>query len=1092
MSIKTKNPTVCYTHTKDNPCYVVPPEEFTRHLQGARIKSSTIEVSFNSGFSAEAQSAFNYAIDIWESLISSPVTIKIDAYWSPLSTNVLGGALYTSAFANFDGAQKLSVFYPVALAEKITGRNLNGNDHEIFIQFNSNINWNYDPNATPASGQFDLVSVVLHEIGHGLGFAGTFSANATDGRFGLQSTGLPMIYDVPIENGGLENLIRVYQSPSGNLRTQLISNDLFFNSATSSRPKLYAPGTFSSGSSISHLDETTYNNTLHALMTPQIAPAEKIHNPGIAWDMLKDMGWEMVKINHIALTDRENIADPFIVTVHVDADNGYSSRNQNLFYTTDGTTFTTVPLTPTGTPNELTATIPSTGASQEYGYYISIADNAGREFVRPGKTLRKLNTEKQNVFVFATGPDNKAPIITHSAKPFLLESETSLKLDAVVTDNIGIALVMVEYFINDIPQTPQQLILTSPETDSIYSITLAIGTLTRGDEVKYRIVATDNSSNSNQSSSPASDFYILNVVGLEPTQDSYANTFNTTSNDFFGNGFSITQPSGFANPAIHSSHPYPEGNGSPNDELNFVYQLKIPIKIKSNDAILRFDEIVLVEPGESGTVFGSDQFWDYVVVEGSTDGGITWTPVADGYDSRANSVWLTRYNSAISDNNSTAVGDPTLYRLRSFDLLNRFNTADEVVIRFRLFSDPFAAGWGWAIDNLKIQIDDTPPRILHDHIDYLMVGDDVLEVSTRASDASGIESLRVEYRINGGEISTQEFIVNPPANQYTFSLTGLSSLAVNDLVEYRVLAKDSIGNESKFPALFDFIKVPIVSFNSSITTYTQNFNTPTTDFVGNFFSVEQPANFTDGAIHSTHFYPTGAGLNNTSFFSTTLKKPITISSSNSIMRFDEIVIVEGHPAGVTFGSPNFKDYVIVDGSKDAGSTWMPIIEGYDFVGGLASWGSAFNGGLDGSSEMFRTRLIDLTANGNFQPGNEVIIRFRLFSNETVNGWGWAIDNLYIQDPITSIETELEKNFKIYPNPITNNTLTIYAESNSSHHSEIVLITIHGKKIFATTVDHENGRLFYQLDVSTVPAGLYLVRIQGSSGEKIIRKFIKSN
>ena len=32
-----------------------------------------------------------------------------------------------------------------------------------------------------------------------------------------------------------------------------------------------------------------------------------------------------------------------------------------------------------------------------------------------------------------------------------------------------------------------------------------------------------------------------------------------------------------------------------------------------------------------------------------------------------------------------------------------FSEGDTILIRFRLFSDPYAHGWGWAIDNLRIQ-----------------------------------------------------------------------------------------------------------------------------------------------------------------------------------------------------------------------------------------------------------------------------------------------------------------------------------------------------------------------------------------------------
>src|SRR5690606_20432683 len=127
-------------------------------------------------------------------------------------------------------------------------------------------------------------------------------------------------------------------------------------------------------------------------------------------------------------------------------------------------------------------------------------------------------------------------------------------------------------------------------------------------------------------------------------------------------------------------------------------------------ALMRFDEIVLVEPGDNGSVFGDDGFYDYVLVEGSADGGSTWQPFIPGYDARANNTWLSRYNGNIIDHISQAAGEPSLYRERTIDLLENgnFSPGDEVLIRFRLFADQLANGWGWAIDNLVIQEEDEP------------------------------------------------------------------------------------------------------------------------------------------------------------------------------------------------------------------------------------------------------------------------------------------------------------------------------------------------------------------------------------------------
>jgi len=47
-----------------------------------------------------------------------------------------------------------------------------------------------------------------------------------------------------------------------------------------------------------------------------------------------------------------------------------------------------------------------------------------------------------------------------------------------------------------------------------------------------------------------------------------------------------------------------------------------------------------------------------------------------------------------------------LYVDHKINLLGTFDPGDTVVFRFRLFSDPLKTGWGWAIDNIRIQMEE--------------------------------------------------------------------------------------------------------------------------------------------------------------------------------------------------------------------------------------------------------------------------------------------------------------------------------------------------------------------------------------------------
>jgi hypothetical protein len=151
--------------------------------------------------------AFQFAANLWGATINSGVTITIRANWGPMTctatTATLGAAGAVSTWRDFQHAPVAGTWYPAALANALEGTDLNPNSPEISAQFNSNLGntgcldgvhfyLGLDGNHGPDQ---DLVSVLLHEFGHGLGFqsftntsTGVESGNAQNGFF-------PSIYD---------------------------------------------------------------------------------------------------------------------------------------------------------------------------------------------------------------------------------------------------------------------------------------------------------------------------------------------------------------------------------------------------------------------------------------------------------------------------------------------------------------------------------------------------------------------------------------------------------------------------------------------------------------------------------------------------------------------------------------------------------------------------------------------------------------------------------------------------------------------------------------------------------------------------------
>lgn len=713
---------VCYGSDKVGTLRVPAPAEFLqlRNLPNARVAAPTSQfiMTYDTAMPDSARIAFQYAVDIWQSILISKVPIRVTVSWRPLSqTGALAATGIANYLRNFPGAQKYQTWYPIAIAEKILEQEINGNQADMFVAVNPSITWYYGKDGKTPSTKYDFVSTMLHELAHGLGYSASFGIIGDQGSYGKiggEGTGSPAIYDWYVENVDAKKLTS-FTNNSADLKKQFTSSGLFFNSTLVNaankglRAPLYAPSTYAEGSSISHLDDATYNNTINALMTFAADRGESILDPGpVTKAMLGEMGWAMVYIKHSPVNDSEDLVSPVSITATVTGDSTLATNPVELTYFVNNfNTKTVVAMTPTGKANEYRATIPASTADRTVGYFITAKDKNSKTYSAP-PAEPQLNTNGPNVYIFKTGTDKTPPTIAHTPIPFLLDSQTSAILVADVVDDysFGIDTVYVDYQINGVAQ--KSLPMKYIDSTDTYQLELkfAAGSLKANDVIKYRIVARDKSKAKNQGAMPTSDFYSVQVYGIRAAADTYENNFNATSNDFVGNGFTITTPTGFLNGSLNSPHPYVNGV-APTYQNNYIYQLLTPITINSSQPYIRFDEIVLVEPGETSSLFGEPEFYDYVVVEGSKDNGKTWTAFESGYDARDFGNWLTAWNKTVDANqNSTTVATPDLYRSRQINMTSSglFKAADKVLIRFRLYADELAAGWGWSIDNLRIQL----------------------------------------------------------------------------------------------------------------------------------------------------------------------------------------------------------------------------------------------------------------------------------------------------------------------------------------------------------------------------------------------------
>ncbi len=249
---------------------------------------------------------FKHAAKFWEAVIGSSVAIVVGAKFDPLTCSstqaVLGSAGATSIHGNFPNAPVANTWYPQSLANSLANSDLSVNA-DITATFNSSIdnnnnclnntNWYYGLDGNRPGGTIELLTVVLHEISHGLGFA-TFVNISTGARFNNRNDAFMLKledHSVAQTWNQLTDAGRLASSTDtadlhwvGPNVTALIAN--YTSGVNQGHIRMYAPATLAQGSSVSHFSNAL---TPNELMEPFDTGPKS--GPGLALPLLRDIGW---------------------------------------------------------------------------------------------------------------------------------------------------------------------------------------------------------------------------------------------------------------------------------------------------------------------------------------------------------------------------------------------------------------------------------------------------------------------------------------------------------------------------------------------------------------------------------------------------------------------------------------------------------------------------------------------------------------------------------------------------------------------------------------------------------------------------------
>jgi len=282
--------------------------------EGFNDPTPATPVGGNPGTTLGAQrlNAFQYAADLWAARLASAVTIEVEASMDPLfcdaTSAVLGSAGATYVHRDFTGAPKTGTWYCQALANALAGSDLNPGTAEISAQFNSNLNgdagclggigWYYGYDQNPG-GDIDFVSVVFHELGHGLGFQ-TFIDLDTGAKF----NGYDDAYEWHMENhfatpSDYPSMTDAQRAAANKADPDLhwtgpvvtaLAPSVLSAGISNGHVRLYGPDPVEPGSSLSHWSDAAFPNLV---MEPAYTGPN--HDGTMELALFEDIGWTVVQ-----------------------------------------------------------------------------------------------------------------------------------------------------------------------------------------------------------------------------------------------------------------------------------------------------------------------------------------------------------------------------------------------------------------------------------------------------------------------------------------------------------------------------------------------------------------------------------------------------------------------------------------------------------------------------------------------------------------------------------------------------------------------------------------------------------------------------
>jgi hypothetical protein len=254
---------------------------------------------------------FTRGAALWGAQLPSTVPIHVSAQMTALPCSATGAELAStgsgSVHRDFPSAPLPATWYPQALANALAGTDLDPTTADIETAFNSSLgqsgcvpgmSFYLGLDGNPGPGQLDMLTIVLHELAHGLGFQ-----SLVDFTTGAKMSGLDDSFEALVQELGASPSAMSAMSDAQRVSAATSDPDLYFAGASvqaaattlsagliSGHVRLYAPATLAVGSSVVHFSTAL---TPNQLMEPvYTGPTRDLT---LTLDLLRDVGWSHVQ-----------------------------------------------------------------------------------------------------------------------------------------------------------------------------------------------------------------------------------------------------------------------------------------------------------------------------------------------------------------------------------------------------------------------------------------------------------------------------------------------------------------------------------------------------------------------------------------------------------------------------------------------------------------------------------------------------------------------------------------------------------------------------------------------------------------------------